>query len=168
MYNDRKRGKSGLPSQHIKTSVAQRKHVSEETPIIKRVMLSSLFGVVVSAVSGAILLILLCILALSTDDPLSMIPPFALLALLPSNFLGGLVSSKRSDSSPIASGAITAAMWLLFSLIVALCLPHPSSEYTLWQSIVLHMSSTLFCILGAFAGNYKPKRDTRKNRRFGR
>lgn len=167
MYNERKRGKGGLPTLKKQMGMTQRTHAVEETPIIKRVLLSSLFGVLISVLSGGILLTLLCLFALGTEDPLSLIPPLALLALLPSNFFGGFVSSKRADCSPMACGAICAAMWMLLSLIVALCLPYPSSDYALWQSIMLHTASVLFCLLGAFAGSYKPRKDTRKKRRFG-
>ena len=167
MYNDRKRGKGGLPAQHRVTGMSQRTRTVEDTPIIKKVLLSSLLGVLVSALSGGILLTLLCLFALGTEDPLSLIPPLSLLALLPSNFFGGFVSSKRADCSPMACGAICAAMWMLLALVVALCLPYPSSDYALWQSIMLHMSSVLFCVLGAFAGCYKPRKDTRKKHRFG-
>ena len=168
MYNDRHRGKSGLPAQKRQMGMAQRTHASEETPIVKTVLLSSLFGVLASVLSGGILLTILCFVALGSDDPLSMIAPLSLLALFPSNFLGGFISTKKADCSPLACGAICAAMWMLLSLVVALCLPYPSSDHALWQSIILHAASVLFCVLGAFAGGYKPRRDTRKKRRFGK
>ena len=85
MYNDRHRGKSGLPAQKRQMVMAQRTHASEETPIVKTVFLSSLFGVLASVVSGGILLTILCFVALGSEDPLSMIAPLSLLALLPSN-----------------------------------------------------------------------------------
>ena len=162
------KGKSGLPAQIRQTGTSQRSRSVEDEPIVKRVLLSSLFGVAVSVLSGGILLTILCLVAIGTDDPLSLISPLALLALLPSNFFGGFVSTKRADCSPMACGAITAAMWLLLSLVVALCLPYPSSGYALWQSVLLHGASILFCVLGAFAGCYKPKVDARKKRRFGK
>jgi putative membrane protein (TIGR04086 family) len=167
MYNDRKRGKGGLPAQKRQVGIAQRTHATEEEPIIKAVLLSSLFGVLASVLSGGILLTVLCFVALGSDDPLSLIAPLSLLALLPSNFLGGFISTKKSDCPPMPCGAICAAMWMLLSLVVALCLPYPSSDHVLWQSVFLHGASVLFCILGAFAGSYKPRKDTRKKHRFG-
>ncbi len=167
MYNDSHKGKSGLPAQKRQMGMAQRTRVNEETPIIKTVLLSSLLGVLTSVISGGILLTLLCFFALGSEDPLSLIAPLSLLALLPSNFLGGFISTKKADCSPLACGAITAAMWMLLSLVVALFLPYPSSNYALWQSILLHCASVLFCVLGAFAGSYKPRKDTRKKHRFG-
>ncbi len=167
MYNDRHKGKSGLPAQKRQMGMAQRTRVNEETPIIRTVLLSSLLGMLVSVISGGILLTILCFVALGSEDPLSLIAPLSLLALLPSNFLGGFISTKKADCSPLACGAICAAMWMLLSLVVALCLPYPSSNYALWQSILLHCASVLFCVLGAFAGGYKPRRDTRKKHRFG-
>ena len=167
MYNDRKRGKSGLPAQKRQVNVAHRQYSIDNEPIVKRVLTSALLGVLVSVISGGVLLTLLCFLALKSEDPLSLISPLSLLALLPANFLGGVISSKKADRSPMACGAICAAMWLLLSLVVAVCLPYPSSNHALWQSILLHVVSVMFCILGAFAGTYKPRRNTRKRHRFG-
>ena len=166
MYNERHNRKSGLPALK-RPSHPVRMAKDEDPPIIRSVLLSSLIGVIASAVSGGILLTALCFVALGTEDPLALIYPFALLALLPSNFLGGFVSVKKANCSPLACGAVCAAMWLVLSLIISVCLSDPSSAHSLWQSALLHGASVLFFLLGAFAGTYKPRVDARKKHRFG-
>ena len=161
MYNERHNRKSGLPAVK-RPSHPVKMAKGDDPPIIRSVLLSSLIGVFASAVSGAILLTALCFVALGTEDPLALIYPFALLSLLPSNFVGGFVSVKKSNCSPITCGVVYAAMWLILSLIISVFLAGPSSAHTLWQGVLLHGASVLFCLLGAFAGAYKPRVDTRK------
>ena len=168
MYNNRT-NKSGLPAQRRITALSTQKRSGEEPPLLKRIINSSLIGIGVIALSGLLLLLTVCFIALSSSDPLHLIAPLSMLALFPSAFLGGFVCSKRVEGSPLACGAVTAAMWTVVSLILSLCLFNtPSADYELWQSIILHLSSILFCIFGAFAGKYKPRRNPRKQRRFGR
>ncbi len=168
MYNDRQIKRGGLPVRRKSTALASKAHVEDDVPLIKTVLFSSLLGVAVNAVAGLILLSVVCFIAISGNDPLSLIAPLSLLALFPSNFLGGFVSAKRTGESPLACGIVTAAMWGVISLIVSVCMYNvQSSGYALWQGLMLHAVSVLFCILGAFAGNYKPRKDTRKKRRFG-
>ena len=166
MYNERNHKKGGLPVLRKRNDVSVRGRGDEDSPIIKAILRSSLLGILASVLSGGVLLTFLCFFAIRAKDPLSLRPPLSLLALLPSNFFGGFISAKKSKCSPIACGAITAAMWMILSLAVAVCLPYPASNHALWQSISLHVASVLFCVLGAFAGSYKPVRDTRKKRRF--
>lgn len=169
MYNDRQIKRGGFPAQRKSTALASKAHAREDSPLFKTVLFSSLLGVAVNAVAGLILLSLVCFVAISGNDPLSLIAPLSLLALFPSNFLGGFVSTKRTGESPLACGIVTAAIWGVISLIVSLCMYNVQpSGYALWQGLMLHAVSALFCILGAFAGNYKPRRNPKRNRRFGR
>lgn len=169
MYNERKNQKCVLPIQRKQGLPPSRSHAADEGSLLKRILLSSLVGVGVTAGTGILLLGIVCFIAISCEDPLSLIAPLSLLALLPSNFLGGLVASKKVGASPILCGIVTASMWLTVAFIFALCLYKiPSSSYALWQSLLLHASSALFCIFGAFAGRYKPQKSIKKNRRFGR
>ena len=169
MYNERKNQRSAMPIPHKRSLPSQRVAPTDEDSPVKRIVCSSLIGVGVIAGCGLLLLSIVCFIALSCEDPLSMIAPLSLLALLPSNFLGGLVASKKSGSSPLACGAVTAAIWLTAAFIFSLCLfKIPSSSYALWQSILLHAASALFCIFGSFAGRYKPQKNIKKKKRFGR
>lgn len=167
MNNDRQIKKGGVPALKKSSSPPSRSRKAEDTPLIKTLLLSSLLGVGISAAAGLILLCVVCFIAIQGEDPLSLVTPLSLLVLLPSNFLGGLISSRKTGEAPLACGIVTAAIWGVISLVLSLCLVGlQSSNYALWQGILLHALSALFCILGAFAGNYKPKR-THKKRRFG-
>ncbi len=162
MYNNRQ-----LPIPKRNSSLAVRKRADDDSPLLKKVIFSSLLGLGATVLSGILLVSLVTFIAYSSSDPLSLIPPLSLLALLPSNFLGGFISAKRCGESALACGCVTASMWGILSLIGALCLiSAPSSSYALWQGILLHGSSLAFCILGALAGGIKRK-PSRKKRRFG-
>ena len=166
MYNGQIK-KGGLPAQRKGFSPSSRTRSADDSPLIKTVLISSLLGIGIAAVAGILLLFIVCFIATSSEDPLSLITPLSLIALLPSNFLGGFVSSKRTGESPLACGIVTAAIWGIISLVLSLCLVGvQSSSYALWQSLLLHAISALFCVLGAFAGCYKPQ--IKKKRRFGR
>lgn len=165
MYNERTRG--GLPTARSRATSALRKRGGEDTPLFKKLMLSSLWGLGANLLSGILLVSIVSAIAYRGTDPLGLIFPLALLSLLPANFLGGFISAKRCGESPFACGIITAAMWGAISLIGALCLWSVApSGYTIWQSLLLHGASIAFCLLGALAGGIK-RPQSRKKRRFG-
>jgi len=167
MYNDRQGRSAGLPTIRKNVGLARKRNVKEETPIIKKVLSCSLLGIGVNALSGILLVSLVCIFAYNSADPLSLIPSIALLSLLPSNFLGGFVASRRCGEAPIACALTTTAMWGVLSFLGALCLYSIApSGYELWQSLLLHALSLAFCLLGAMAGGIK-RIPSRKKRRFG-
>ncbi len=167
MYNNRQGARGGLPTPRKNTGIKPRRHVEEETPLFKKLLTSSLWGLLVNALSGIALVSITCFIAYSSPDPLSLIPTMSLVALLPSNFLGGFTSAKKCGESAAACGFMTAAMWGAVSLIGALCLYSVSpTEYALWQSLLMHGASLSFCILGAMAGGIK-RNPSRKKRRFG-
>lgn len=167
MYSNRQTKRGGLPAQRKSVFLSSKGRAEDDSSLIKTVLFSSLLGVLIAAAAGFLLLCIVCFIAINGDDPLSLISPLSLLALLPSNFIGGLVSCKKTGESPLACGIVTAAMWGAISLILSLCLIGiQSSNYAMWQSLILHAVSALFCVLGAFAGNYKPRK-THKKRRFG-
>ncbi len=166
MYNNRKRNLGGLPVLKKSSSLVAGSHNDNEPPF-KRILISSLLGVAINIIAGLILLTVACLIAYSSEDPLSLVPYVALAALLPSNFLGGFFSSKKTSEAPFACGIVTAAAWTLFSFSASLCLfALSSSNYQLWQTLLLHCSSALFCILGALAGGIKRK-PSHKKKRFG-
>ena len=166
MYNDRNKPR-GLPLPARRTLAGARRRRDEEAPLFKRILIGAIWGLFANLLSGMLLVSIVSAIAYFSPDPLGLIFPLALLALLPSNFLGGFVSAKRCGESALACGITTAAMWGTLSLIGALCLFSISpSGYTIWQSLLLHGASFGFCMLGAAAGGIKrPK--LRKKRRFG-
>lgn len=169
MYNDRHTKRGGLPAQRQSISLASRVRADEDSPLIKKVLISSLIGLGVNLGSGILLVSVCCMFAFFYSDPLSVVMPLSLLSLLVSNFLGGFTSSKIAKEAPWACGFVTAAGWGVLSLLVSLCLWFaPSSSYPLWQALLLHAISALFCLLGALTGSYKPRKKPKKHRRFGK
>ena len=167
MYNNRQGRGAGLPSVRRNTGLMRKRSVNEEPPLFKKIITCSLLGVGVNALSGILLVSLVCFFAYRSTDPLSLIPSMALLSLLPSNFLGGFVVSRRCKDAAIACGITTTAMWGVLSFLGAICLYTVApSGYAIWQSLILHAISLLFCLLGAAAGGVK-RNSSRRKRRFG-
>lgn len=167
MYNDRQSTRGGLPSPKRRSPTLSHRRSTEEPPLFKRILSSALWGLLANAAVGILLSLVLCGIAFASTDPLSLIFPLALLALLPSNFIGGFVSAKKCGESHLACGIATAAMWGGISLVGALCLFSASaSGYTLWQGLLLHGASIAFCLLGAAAGGIK-RAPSKRKRRFG-
>ena len=169
MYNDDHRKRSGLPAQRQSHSLAMKIRDEDGAPLIKKVLISSLIGLGVNLVCGILLVTISAAIALFYNDPLSLMIPLSLLSLLVSNFLGGFSSSKIAKEAPFVCGLVCAAMWGVLSLIVSLALFFaPSSGYSLLQSLLLHAISAVFSVLGALCGSYKPKKNPRNHRRFGK
>ncbi len=167
MYNDRKSRPSALVAQRNHPVPARRALENNEAPLFKKILLSSLIGAGVCGAVGILLVTVFSLVACKSPDPLSLIPTLSLLSLLPSSFLGGFVSAKRTGEAALPTGLVCAAMWSALSLALSVCLySAPSSGYTLWQGLLLHLFSALFCVLGALAGGIKRK-PSRKRRRFG-
>ncbi len=166
MYNEKKRG-AALPIRKRNDLPTRRACPTDELPLFKRILLSSFTGIAVNAFIGVALIFIVSFIAFRSPDPLSLIPMLSLLALLPSNFFGGFVSVKRCGGSPFVCGLFTGGMWCVLSLVVSLCMYFvQSSGYTLWQGLLLHALSVLFCVLGALAGGIR-RRPSKSKRRFG-
>ncbi len=159
--------RTGVPAVRRGASLPVSAYENDDAPLLACVLKNSLLGLAATAISGLILISATCALAYSSADPSSLIAPLSLLALLPSNFLGGFVTAKKTHRSPLACGlvcgAVTTLVMILFSLLLR---GAPTSNYEFWQSALLHSLSVLFCILGAMAGNVKIK-SRRNKRRFG-
>ena len=166
MLNDKRIARGGLPQRRRTPAPARKTAPDQDEPLIKTLFISSLIGVATGVGLGLIILLIVCFIALSSSDPLSIISPLSLLALFPSNFIAGFISTKRTGQSPLACGLVASALWGAASLILSALPFFSSSNLALWQSLILHLASTVFSILGAFAGAYKPQRDMRRHKRF--
>ena len=162
------KGRGGVPALHRAAHPSIRRSETEDTPLIAIILKNSALGTLATSTSGLILITLSALIAYSNPDPDSLILPLALLSLLPSCFIGGLIAFRLTGSSPVLCGlmcgAITTLLMLLFSIVLYTA---PSSDYSFWQSLLLHVASVGFCILGALTGNAKPKMKKGK-RRFGK
>lgn len=169
MYNDSHIRKSGLPVARHNSALARRAKTEEDSPLIKKVLISSMIGLGVNVGAGLLLVTVSCIIAIFMSDPLYLIMPLSLFSLLVSNFFGGFTSSKIAKEAPLICGLVTAAAWCILTLLVSITLWFaPSSGYVFWQSLLLHAISAVFSVLGALTGSYKPKRNPKKHRRFGK
>ncbi len=167
MYNERKHRASALPAVKRRDMPVKRSKTENESPIINKIILSSLLGAGANALIGIILVSIVTLIAYRSPDPLSMIPTLALLALLPSNFLGGFIASKKCGEAPFVCGLVSGAIWGMAALIMSLCMySSESSGYSLWQGLLLHSASVLFCVLGALTGGIK-RRPSKNKHRFG-
>ena len=140
----------------------------EEQGLFKVAAKASLIGLGVFAATGLLLITGASALAMMLDDPSAAVTPLALAALMLSSFAGGFTATKIVRESPLLCGFMTGAMCAALMLIASLCLAGvSSSNYSLFQGILMHGFALLFCILGAYTGNYKPKPKPKK-RRYGR
>ena len=155
--------KNNLPTRKNQHALIRKE--KDETPFFKKAISSALISSMATILSSLFLLSILSIFALKSPDPLSIIPIFGLISIMPSMFIGGYICSKIVKKSPvvcgIASGATTTAMTSILSLILT---GIPSSGYGFFILITLHASAILFSVLGALTGNLKSKKS---KRRFG-
>ena len=166
MFKDKKRGNFPVAAQN-RAMVRQKDAKDESSPrfaLIKAI----LWGMGAATASGLILVTLATVLAYALPDPSAYVSPLALVALMPSMFIGGFVAEKKVGSSPLLCGILTGGSLTLFSMLLCLVMRAlPSSHYQLWQSAALHFAAVAFSVLGAFAGSVKRK-PKRGKRRFGR
>ena len=163
-----KSGRGGVPAvRRMQSLPVGSRNRADDTPLFATVLKNSLWGLAAFAVSGIALVTLGCLIAYSNPDPDVLIFPLALLALLPSSFIGGLVSAKKTGDAPVACGIACGCICTLVMLMLSLVLhTAPSSGYSFWQNTVLHLCAVGFSLLGALMGNIKLKPRKRK-RRFG-
>lgn len=149
-------------------ALIKRTENTEETSLLGAVLKGSLWGLLCSVICGILLVTLTAAVAYANPDPTALIAPLGLVALMPSMFIGGFVTSKGCKEAPLLCGIISGGMMTLVTMLLGVILRDlPSSGYAFWQSALLHGAAILFSILGAFAGNVK-KRPKPGKRRFGR
>ncbi len=146
---------------------ASRSGDNEESGLFMTVIKNSLFGLLGFAVSGLILVTLMCAIAYASSDPGALIAPLAIGALMISSFIGGFIDAKLTRQAPLLCGAVCGAMCAVLMLVLSLCFAGvPSSHYTFLSGLFMHAFALLFSILGAFTGSIK-RRVNPKKRRFG-
>lgn len=165
MLRNQKRSGGIIP---VRSAVpAVRTQTKEEDSLPSLVLKSALFGMLTAMLAGLLLVSGVTAIAHANPDPLSLLSPFSLVALLPAMFAGGFVCAKRVGDAPLLCGIVCGGMMTLLTMLLSLILRGlPSSDYSFWQSALLHALAILFCILGAFAGNVRKKQKPGK-RRFG-
>lgn len=150
------------------TSVAARSRSGDESPLFTAVLKASVLGIAATFVSGLVLISVFSAVALTSPDPSGLITPLSLLALLPSAFIGGVVTVKRVKDAPALCGIICGGLSTACAMLLSIVLKGlSSSSFELWQTLLLHAAVVIFSVLGALAGNVK-RVAKRGKRRFGR
>ena len=150
------------------TSVAARSRSGDESPLFTAVLKASVLGIAATFVSGLVLISVFSAVALTSPDPSGLITPLSLLALLPSAFIGGVVTVKRVKDAPALCGIICGGLSTACAMLLSIVLKGLSSSgFELWQALLLHAAVVIFSVLGALAGNVK-RVAKRGKRRFGR
>ncbi len=158
---------SRAPSRRYNSLPASRASDPSDRENFTAVMKNSLFGLLGFAVSGLALVTVMCAIAYSSSDPGALITPLALVALLASSFIGGLISSRLTRKAPLLCGVVCGAMCAVAMLALSLCLVKaPSSMYSFGSGLLMHAFALLFSVLGSFTGNLKRKVNPKK-RRYG-
>ena len=166
MSEYKKRGAFPIPARE--RSLSQISKNDEDSPILLSALKGSLLGLGVSMATGILLTAIMAAIAYANPDPSYLIAPLSLLALMPSMFVGGFVSSKRVGEAPLLCGVLCGGSITIVTILLSIALwGLPSSGYAFWQSAALRTAAVGFSILGAFAGNIKRKPKVGK-RRFGR
>lgn len=150
-----------------RTSTPATRSGDDDSPLFATVLKNSIYGLISFVISGLILVSVMAGIAYSNPDPDIFIAPLSLVALLPSMFIGGFVTTKKTGEAPLFCGVICGAIVTVITILISLILRNAmSSGYSLFQSALLHAFAIIFCLLGSFAGNIK-KRAKPGARRFG-
>lgn len=125
--------------------------------------ISSLQAQLVWIISAVLLLLIVCAIAFSTEDPDNLIFPLSLCALYLSAVIGGIVAVRLSGDgilSGFISGLITIVLIRLLSL-----LPIPVSDTELSVSILCTVMVLPAYLVGSVIG-HKRKDKNKRNSRF--
>lgn len=138
---------------------------SADTSFSRKLLIGSSISTIATFVSSIILIFIFSAIATSSKDPLSLIPLFGIISLMPSMFIGGFICIKRVKESPFICGLVCGASFVITATLLSLIIVGlPSSGYAFLQHFALRIAAVFFSVLGAIVGNVKRKS---KRRRFG-
>ena len=154
----REKYKGGLPTIKRSAALSSRKSDKDDQPLFLTVLKNSAIGLACAMLSGILLVSASCAVAYANPDPGALMLPLALASLMISMFVGGFVCSKMTKDAPLFCGVICGGIITFGMMLISLCFTKtPSSGYGFLMSAALHAFAIVFCVLGAFAGNYKRK-----------
>lgn len=152
----RQKYSGNYPALRRAAAPATRRSDADDSPLFITVLKNSAIGLIVTLLSGIVLISVACAIAYANPDPESITLPLALASLMISMFAGGFVCSRLTRSSPLFCGIVCGSMITLCTMLLALCLVGaPSMQYGFWLSAALHAFAIGFCSLGALTGNMK-------------
>ena len=122
-------------------------------------LLSSLLGFGGFAVCHLILSLLGAIVLSKNPDPTPLIPFISTISMTVSAIIGGLISSKASQSGGLVISLSFLGILAAVILITSIILLNNRENTPLWQSLLLKIPVILGGIFGGFIGTYKrPKK----------
>ncbi len=123
----------------------------------------SLVGFLYAVFILMMLLLVATGVALSTEDPDSLIGTLAFSALYISALFSGLITAKRCGKNALISGMLS-GIWLVISLlIISFFLNNTSSQgHPLGIEMLIRGSFILVSVLGGYIGANKPKSKKRR------
>ena len=125
-----------------------------------------LCGLLAMLASATVIISLLCVFALTRQDPVGTVLPVSSFLCYPCAMIGGFVSYRLHRSSPFLCGVISGLMVMLLSLALYPLLPRVSEQaastlgFFIMRGLIL-----LCCIVGALLGSKTEVRDRRKRHR---
>ncbi len=108
---------------------------------------------------GLLLLLVLCTVCLSLDDPSRYAPIFAMGASFFSALLCGILSAKMNGGKGLASGAAGGTLYAVLLWALSLCLPGGVQTRELSTSLLLSAGAIVLSAIGGFLVTHKkPKK----------
>lgn len=124
--------------------------------------ISSLQAQIAWIISAVLLLLLVCAIAYSTEDPDSLIFPLSLCALYLSAIVGGIVAVRLSGDG-VLSGFISGLITIVLIRLMAL-LPLPVSDTELSVSILCNIMILPASVIGSVIGHKRKDKNKRNSK----
>ena len=118
----------------------------------KSILISTLRGLGVSAITSIILSIAISLILYTTNDPLNYIKPAIIATVFISFATGSLISSANSIS-PLTCSSVFAVAEAFIMLISALILPKGDLNFTIPTAIITYLGATALSIIIVWAKN---------------
>ena len=126
---------------------------------------ASLIGAGCALGAGIVLLLILCAVCFSLQDPTRTMHLFALGALLPSALLCGVVTAHKNGSRGILSGLCGGVLFCVMLCALSLCLPDPEIPAPVSRSLITAGGCLLMSVVGGYAVSHKKPKSRRPERR---
>ncbi len=142
----------------------QKRRQTSSEPTSTSAIFSSLFGLLVAAVTLISLTLAFSLVSLLCHDPRIVSRVLGCVSMYIVSFIGGFATYKRCGGYPILCGI---SFGLLYALIIWLCSllsvnPDIMRPMFVWM---MRAASVAVSVAGAFLGSYKPKRRHSPKRR---
>ncbi len=142
---------------HAKKRTSSDHHTSE-------LLKNSLFGAILSLLTGTVLLFLSAAICYSAEEPNRLILPLGLCTLYLMSIPGGFFAARKNGRAPLLCGLLCGTVLFLLFLLISLLLPASQNTPRFGLSLLLRTLILPCSVLGSLFGS-KPKASPRKHRR---